>query len=66
MESLAVMEHRLLTDPALDKQDAHEVLRLGRMFLYMCDLESDAEPAESEVCKYDIDGETVLASTVLM
>ena len=64
-EKLASMEHRLLTDPDLDKKDAHEVLRLGRMCLYLCDLESD-DAADGEVEQHEVDGEVFTVSTVQM
>ena len=60
------MDHRLLTDPDLDKKDAHETLRLGRMFLYLCDLESDSEAADNEVAAYEVEGEIITVSTVEM
>ena len=33
----------LRSDPTFDKSHAHETLRLARMYLYLCDLESDEE-----------------------
>ena len=63
---LAAMDHRLLTDPDLDKKDAHETLRLGRMFLYLCDLESDSEAADNDVAAYEVEGEIITVSTVEM
>ena len=61
---LPSMEHRLLTDPNLDKKDAHEVLRLGRMFLYLCDLESDDDVADDEVAEHEVDSEVFTVSAV--